>query len=137
MKTAQSRFPDLVDDHYCCVCGSENEWGLRLNWKTEGKTTSAEFTSQKKHQGWKGILHGGIQAVLLDEAMGRLAWQTCGPAVTAEMTVRYVSTAKIGEHLTVTGRIKEVKGRIISAEAELARADGSAVARATGKILKI
>jgi len=42
--------------------------------------TASEFIPDRKYQGWKAILHGGIIATLLDEAMTRLAWIACGGA---------------------------------------------------------
>src|SRR5512137_2801974 len=95
----------LEDDHRCFACGLENKEGLCIEWKVEGKTTMAEFVPQKKFQGWKDIVHGGIIATLLDEAMTRLAWIVCGGALTAEMTVRFVKPAIVGEKLYIHGEI--------------------------------
>ena len=50
----------LEDDHYCFACGLENPHGLRIRWLTEGKTARGEFVPERKFQGWKGIVHGGI-----------------------------------------------------------------------------
>ena len=79
----------LEDDHKCFVCGQENEQGLRLHWTINGNVMTAQFVPEPKYQGWKGILHGGILATLLDEAMTRLVGIVCGQALTAEMIVRY------------------------------------------------
>ena len=86
---------ELIDDHFCFACGRDNKDGLDLNWAVEGKTTHALFIPKRKFQGWKGIVHGGIIATLLDEAMTRLAWIACGGAMTAEMTVRFLKPALI------------------------------------------
>ena len=41
-------------------------------------------------EGYKGILHGGISAAILDQATSMCAFLTIGPSVaTAEMTLRY------------------------------------------------
>lgn len=63
---------NLEDDRYCFACGLDNPDGLRIEWITSGKTATATFIPDRKYQGWKGILHGGITATLLDEAMTRL-----------------------------------------------------------------
>ncbi|MCC6127846.1 MAG: hypothetical protein IT584_01415 [Chlamydiae bacterium] len=65
--------PVYEDDRHCFACGMENLDGLRIVWHTEGLFTEAEFTADRKFQGWKGLLHGGIVATLLDDAMTRLA----------------------------------------------------------------
>jgi uncharacterized protein (TIGR00369 family) len=128
---------ELVDDHYCFACGMKNPDGLRIQWKVEGLTTSAEFTPDRKYQGWKGILHGGIIATLLDEAMTRLAWVVCGGALTAEMTVRFVSPAKIGELLQVRGEIIGQSRKIVEMKASVQHASGGLIAHSTGKAIKV
>ncbi|MBI3012861.1 MAG: PaaI family thioesterase [Elusimicrobia bacterium] len=115
---------ELIDDHHCFACGSENEKGLKIHWRVQGRTTLAEFVPEREHQGWKGIVHGGILATLLDEAMTRLAWCVYGCALTAEMTIRYVATAKVGEKLTIAGHLSDEDKRIVTMKAWLFR-DGS------------
>lgn len=129
----------LEDDHYCFACGSENRNGLRIDWKIDGRTTTAEFIARKEHQGWKDIVHGGILATLLDEAMTRLAWVVCGGALTAEMTVRYLSPVKVGEKLFVSGEITKENRKLVEMKAAIRkeRADGTVVARAEGKAVKV
>ncbi len=123
---------DLVDDECCFACGMKNPDGLQIVWKIEGFTTTAEFTPDKKYQGWKGILHGGIIATLLDEAMTRLAWVTCGGALTAEMTVRYVKPAEIGKLLSIRGEIVNQRRKIIEMKAEI-HSENQLIAHSTGK----
>ena len=129
----------LVDDHFCFACGADNKEGLDLHWVVEGKTTHALFTPQRKFQGWRGIVHGGIIATLLDEAMTRLAWIACGAAMTAEMTVRFLRPAKIDEKIFVYGEIVKENRKLVEMRALLTkdRSDGPLIARATGKSVKI
>ncbi len=128
---------ELVDDHCCFACGMENPDGLRIEWRIEGLSTFAEFTADRKYQGWKGILHGGIVATLLDEAMTRLACIVCGGAVTAEMTVRFVAPAKIGELLLVRGEIVKQSRKIVEMKASVHHSSGELVAHSTGKAIKV
>ena len=129
----------LVDDHNCFACGSGNKEGLDVQWVIEGKTAHTFFVPPKKFQGWKGIVHGGIVATLLDEAMTRLAWIVCGGALTAEMTVRFLMPAKIGEKLFVFGEITRENRRLVEMRAALykEKKGGVLVARATGKAIKL
>jgi len=130
---------ELIDDHRCFVCGMENPDGLRLQWKTEGLTTFTQFVPDKKYQGWKGILHGGIIATLLDEAMTRLAGEICGGALTAEMTVRFVTPALIGELLFVRGEITSESRKIVELKAVIYALHESEkiIAHSTGKAIKM
>jgi uncharacterized protein (TIGR00369 family) len=126
----------LEDDHYCFACGMQNPDGLRINWITLEKKATAKFTPDRKYQGWKGILHGGIIATLLDEAMTRLAYLACGAALTAEMTIRFVAPAEIGEPLDIQGEITNERRKIVEMKASIHSA-GKLIAHATGKAVKL
>jgi acyl-coenzyme A thioesterase PaaI-like protein len=130
---------ELIDDHFCFACGKDNPDGLNLTWVVEGKTTHALFTPQRKFQGWKGILHGGIVAALLDEAMGRLAWIACGGGVTAELTVRFLKPAPTNEKIFVFGEITGENRKVVEMRARLHRGSpsGEILAHSTGKAIKI
>jgi uncharacterized protein (TIGR00369 family) len=130
---------ELIDDHHCFVCGMENVHGLRLVWEVDGLTTCTQFVPEQKYQGWKGILHGGIISTLLDEAMTRLAGIVCGGALTAEMVVRFVKPARIGEVLFVQGEIVSQSRKIVEMKASIRAVDaaGMLIAHSTGKAIKI
>ena len=53
----------------CFVCGPKNPVGLKVSFNWDGKVARAEFTPNRSHQGWSGVVHGGIISCLLDEAM--------------------------------------------------------------------
>ena len=128
---------ELVDNNRCFACGMDNPEGLRIDWKVDGRIMTGEFVSGEKYQGWKGIVHGGILATLLDEAMTRLAGVVCGGAVTAEMTVRYVAPAQVGERLFIQGEIVDEKRKLVEMKAFIRSSEGTIIAHATGKGIKI
>jgi uncharacterized protein (TIGR00369 family) len=115
----------------------QNPDGLRIHWTVEGTVMTGEFTPEKKYQGWKGIVHGGIIATLLDEAMTRLAVVLYGSAVTAEMTVHYHSPAKIGEPIFIRGELVSQRRRLIEMKASLQTGSGREIASSTGKALQV
>ena len=129
----------LEDDHFCFACGCDNKEGLDIQWIVKGKTTYAEFVPKRKFQGWKGIVHGGIIATLLDEAMTRLAWVASGGALTAEMRVRFLMPAKIGEKLFVFGEIARENRKLVEIKAYLykEKKGGPLVAWSEGKAVKV
>ena len=53
----------------CFGCGESNPIGLRLKYRREGDRLRTEFMPGDDHQGWPGIVHGGIIASLLYEVM--------------------------------------------------------------------
>ena len=115
----------------CFGCGKENPIGLKLDFKQDGKTARAEFTPTEFHQGWSGIVHGGIVICLLDEAMGYATLFAGMNCVTASMQVRLRRLALIDEPLIITSSITEKKRRLVETEASISLKDGTPIAEAT------
>ncbi len=132
------RMIQLQDNGKCFVCGRNNHDGLAVAFEInrEAKSISARFTPRETHQGFAGIIHGGILAALLDEAMVKLAFALGLNAVTAEMTMKFHAPAAPGEELLVIGRITSEKKRLVLADARIERGP-LLIAEATGKLLRI
>jgi uncharacterized protein (TIGR00369 family) len=130
---------DFDDDRNCFVCGPGNGAGLRLVFRpaTEGQSAEAEVVFPAHLQGWKGTVHGGLLATVLDEVMVQAAMLGGVKCVTAEMTVRYKRPAATGVPYRVSGRVLASRGRILQAEASLLDASGEACAQASGKLFKV
>jgi uncharacterized protein (TIGR00369 family) len=128
----------LRDNQSCFVCGRENPIGLAVEFQINAETRSirATFIPKEAHQGYEGIVHGGILSALLDEAMAKMAYSLGIPAVTAEITVRFKSPASPGEELNVSGRLMRETHGLIQAEAKIERGP-VLVAEAAGKLLRI
>ncbi|HEY6012104.1 MAG TPA: PaaI family thioesterase [Nitrospirota bacterium] len=128
----------LRDNEHCYVCGKKNPAGLAVDFTVtkESRSISAKFTPSNVHEGFEGIVHGGILSALLDESMAKLAFSLGIHAVTAEMTVKFKSPAAPGEELFVSGRLTRETGRLILAEAKVERG-ALVIAEATGKLLKV
>jgi uncharacterized protein (TIGR00369 family) len=128
----------LRDNQGCFVCGKDNPVGLSVAFEINAATRSisAVFTPSARHQGYEGIVHGGILSSLLDEAMAKLAFSLGIPALTAEMTVKFKNPASPGSELRISGRIREETRRLILAEARIERGP-VVIAEATGKLLRL
>gem|GEM_PF-213458 len=118
---------ELIDDNYCFACGTDNPISLRLTFQPDGDGLSGEFTPGREHQGYKGIIHGGILSTLLDEAMARLLINRGFKIVTVKMEIRYKKPVHVGEKLIIkaalgdrNGRLVQAKGRILNEKGELA-----------------
>ncbi|NLC58321.1 MAG: PaaI family thioesterase [Armatimonadetes bacterium] len=127
----------VTDNGGCFACGPNNPIGLHLHFRTEGDAYHTEFVPTEHHQGYAGIVHGGILATLLDEVMARFCWVSGVPAMTAEMRVSLLKPAFVGQRLTATGRITRRHHRLLLCEASLRRDDGTIVATAEGKFLRV
>ncbi|OGW39175.1 MAG: hypothetical protein A2010_12305 [Nitrospirae bacterium GWD2_57_9] len=128
----------LRDNQRCYVCGKKNPHGLAVDFVISSETRSirATFIPSDRHQGYEGIVHGGILSSLLDEAMAKLAFTLGIPAVTAEMTVKFKTPASPGDELTLSGRLIHETHRLIQAEAKIERGPVT-IAEAKGKLLRM
>jgi uncharacterized protein (TIGR00369 family) len=127
----------LRDNQYCYVCGKKNPIGLSVDFEINkgARTVRAKFIPSANHQGYEGIVHGGILSSVLDEAMAKLAYSLGIPAVTAEITIKFTSPAAPGDELLVSGRLTDEGKRLILAEAAISRGP-VVIAEAKGKLLR-
>jgi acyl-coenzyme A thioesterase PaaI-like protein len=122
----------------CFVCGRDNASGLRIQFTTgSAGTAAADWTPSAAWEGFQGIVHGGIVATVLDEAMSKAVAATRCPALTAELRVRYRHYVSTGEALHVRGWIVKRAKRLITTEAILAAADGTERAHAWASFLTL
>lgn len=128
---------ELSYDDMCFACGKSNPIGLKLEFEEDGNVYRTTFVPQKEHQGYEDILHGGIMSTLLDEVMGRYLFIKNIAALTVELNIRLKKAAKTGDKLVVDGWITSDRGRLIEMEAKAVLEDGTIVAEATGKFIKI
>ena len=125
------------DYSMCFGCGQTNPIGLKLSFKWDGKTAKAEFTPTELHQGWSGVVQGGIIAVMLDEAAGwALIFEGMNP-VTTKMEILFRHPALIGEPLIITGFITRKTGKRVEAKAAINSRDGSLIAECMSTYLVI
>jgi acyl-coenzyme A thioesterase PaaI-like protein len=130
---------ELPHTHSCFVCGESNAIGFRLRFETDGHTVQTRFCPRPEHNGFKGVMHGGLIATVLDEVMvWGCAVATRRFAFCAEFTVRFLSPARPGEPLVATGELTaNRKGKIFEAKGTLRDQSGKILAEATGRYLPI
>jgi len=115
----------------CFGCGENNPCGLKLKFEWDGKQVRAEFTPTKFHQGWAGIIHGGIITTILDEAMGYVAYYEGIKCVTSSMQTRFKRPLSIDEPITVTASLTRNARRYVETEAKITLMDSTLVAECT------
>lgn len=122
---------------YCFGCGSINPQGLKLTFRAAGGAVTAQFTPQPQHQGFPGVMHGGLVATLLDEAMGWALVVSGVWAVTAKMETRFRRPVPLGEPLTVTAQVAKDRGRLLVVRGELRSHDGQLLAQGEGLFMRV
>lgn len=124
---------NLTDDNYCFICGGRNPKGLNLSFRRTDAGVTTEFVLDKEYQGYKEIVHGGLIAAILDEAMIKAANQKGYNAVTAELTVRFKSPLMINQKARVDGKVLKESRKVLRATASLKR-EGVIIAEAEGRL---
>jgi uncharacterized protein (TIGR00369 family) len=109
---------------------------MRLQFDEIGDEVRATFVPRNVHSGWTGVVHGGILATALDEAMAYVLYFMGVKGLTARMEVRYRKPALQGDSLTVVARKVSEARRIVDVEAQLFKGD-TVLAEATGRFMKM
>lgn len=132
--------PAQTDIPNCFVCGLENPSGLKLRFMREGPdSVGTRFTPPGEWTGWKNVMHGGFQALLLDETM---AWVPFGlwnerNFVTREMTIRYIRPAHVEKQLHIVATLVEDLGRKIIVRGEIRDETGNVLTEARCTIVRL
>ena len=124
----------------CLVCGRQNPHGLKLSLDVDESTgvVSVHFTPRREHIGFEGIVHGGVLATVLDEAMVWAAtWAGKQFCVAGEMSVRFRRSAGVGEPLRVEARVESARARLIQTSGRVTDGAGAVIAEATGKYVPV
>lgn len=124
-------------EHRCFVCGPQNAIGLHLTFHLADGITRSEFVPQPEHQGYDGVVHGGILAAVLDDAMANCLWLRGIAVVTAKMAVRYREPVQVGSHLLVYGRVVQERDKIATTEGWITTPSGTRLVEATGTFFKL
>jgi uncharacterized protein (TIGR00369 family) len=128
----------VEDDHRCFCCGKDNPQGLHLSfaYPEEGRA-EAEVPIPEYFSGWEKITHGGFLAMILDETMAHACISTGRMGVTAEMQIRFLRPATVGETVYVRAQIVAGRTRLLEARGVITNAAGEELARASGRFVKV
>jgi len=130
---------ELPHTHSCFVCGESNPLGLKLRFHTNGQVVTTQFVPRPEHIGFKGVVHGGLLATVLDEIMvWACAVQTRRFAYCAELNVRFLHPLSPGEEVRVTGELVENRrNRLYTTRSQVRNPAGQLLAEGAGKYLPI
>lgn len=122
----------------CFACGRENSIGLKLDFthRPDGEAL-ARWTPAAEHEGWPGVVHGGLLSTVLDEAMSHALLAAGLRAMTAELRVRFRNAVPPGREVMVKGWVVERAGRLVEAEATITGEDGAEYAHGWGRFLSV
>jgi acyl-coenzyme A thioesterase PaaI-like protein len=123
----------------CFGCGPAHPTGLRVRCFRTAEGVAAPILVPRVYEGPPGAVHGGIVAAYLDEVLGGAAAEAAGrPAVTGELTVRYVKPVPSETPLLGRGRLVANHGRYVDVEGSLEEFDARrVVATARGRFFPV
>jgi uncharacterized protein (TIGR00369 family) len=123
----------------CFGCGGDNPGGMKLTFEQDNvnRKIIGRFVLGERYQGGGGNGHGGIIAVLLDEAMGKVCRFREVKAVTAELAIEYLKPVNVQQEIIVEGRETEQKGRNIFMVGEIRDTAGAVLARGKARFVII
>ncbi len=121
-----------LEGYDCFGCGPRNEYGLKCKFIDEGDYVTCHWMPSDRYQGFSKVLHGGIQATLMDEIANWVIVARAKTAgVTTEMNVKYrkpVCTDK-GE-IWLRAKVINLSNRFATARVELFNAENELAAEA-------
>jgi uncharacterized protein (TIGR00369 family) len=117
----------------CFACGLENRAGLRLTFYDDGAgRVISEFTIGPDHQGYPGVVHGGVVAAILDEVGGRTVMIDDHNRffMTARLEIKYRQPVPTETPLKAVGWLVKQRERAVTAHAEIRALDDAVLAEA-------
>ena len=121
-------------DQWCFGCGKENPIGLKLEFIEKDESYITTFVPGPQHQGYDGIMHGGLVSTILDEVMARYIHKKGFNAVTARLDVRFRHPTPIGQQLTAVAKISGRRGNMYELVGEIILPDGTVTAQGKATI---
>lgn len=122
--------------------GTQRLVGYTVDVGQDDGASRCLLTVTDAHTNRHGVLHGGIAATLLDNAMGATGSLTVDetgrtPFLTISMNVNFIAPAHPGQHLTATGRVTGGGRATLFLSSELVADDCTLIATATGVYRKV
>jgi len=128
---------EVTFDGHCFGCGPLNSDGLHLEFTAGLDASTAEYVVPDRFQSWGGMAHGGMVALMLDEAVGWAAWHAGHPGVTGRLQVSFRRPLKLGERIRIVGKVESTRRTLVYCSAYIEnRDDHSRVAEATATLME-
>ena len=122
----------------CYGCGAGNASGLRMVFAhLPGGAAECLYTAEDHLAGAPGVIHGGAQATMLDEAMGHaIHFAEPDPELdiaTVEFALRYRRPAPVAVPLTVRAKLLRAEGRDFFVSGEIVSPGGEILTTAEAR----
>ncbi len=119
----------------CFGCGQENPIGLRLSFDWEGDALVSRFTPGEDHQGWPGVVHGGIIATLLYEVLENFSYQQGIVAMMKRMDTNLRRPGKTGVEIVARAWLAGKSDKEMQVSATLTSDEGTRIAEGSAELV--
>jgi acyl-coenzyme A thioesterase PaaI-like protein len=128
----------VINDGKCFVCGSKNGKGLNLCYEIDKENQSAlcRTVLPEDFEGWRGFIHGGVTASILDGAMVHACLSRDLRCVTAELNIKYKNPIPTNREIEIKSVIKRKFSALLTTEAVIT-VDGVIAATANAKMFAV
>lgn len=128
--------PFIGTENYTCFgCAPDSQTGLRLEFFLEEETEEVVtfWEPELRFAGYSNVVHGGVQASILDETFGWLLFSKGKTGVTVHLNVTYRKPFQIsGGKIKVRTRLKSLDNKNAVLEGEIIKSDGTVLTSAEG-----
>ena len=129
------------DNDFCFACGGKNPLGIHLQFFADGERLCTRVTPKPHWQGFAEVVHGGLQATIMDDLMSnhlfRLeqAW-----VATAEISLRFRRPVPLDRPLLFASQVESHEGKVwrMTGACHLADdPDGAPLTTASGRFVEV
>ena len=115
-----------IPGYNCFGCCDKNPLGLKMKFIEKEDYVMSEWIANTDYQGYHNVLHGGIQASLMDEIAGWTIFVKANTGgVTARLEVKYKKPVALDEKpIVLKSYLVEINKRIARLKVELFNSNG-------------
>jgi len=106
--------------------------------RREGEDWAYGLLTGEQHANRAGLVHGGLIATLMDQAVSAVGWETVSrqPCVTVQLDTHYLAAARPGEFLEARAKVLKVTASLVFLSGEI-RAGDAMVASGQGVLKRM
>lgn len=124
----------------CFVCGRNNPHGLYMSFYDNGEDeVESHYCVPRSFEGYPGIVHGGVQAAILDEIIGRVSLIEDFHAfmMSVRLDVKYRHPVPVEVPLHIVAKREVIRDRYARAVGTIYLPDGTVGSQASIKLVRL
>lgn len=105
-----------IENYNCFACGPNHPFGLHLEfyYDDQRNEVTCPLIPETLFAGFPGILHGGIQATILDEVGFWGSWARHGrTGFTYDLSIKYKRKCPVEESIEAVGIVGDLEKRLV------------------------